>query len=202
VVEFIEGVAKHEYIETVNGTQQRELTRTWGSYIPGLKINFPANAYQPINEWKVVPEEMPLMWIAPMWCFLTGVLTLLASYIKRRDLLLNALVMVSISTSLLLIAAHRVVELTTFCSECDSATKYMTSHALGKLPDGVEDPDLFADNNCPVSLHTKCQGGRNVYLAGGVINLVVMYLMFGTIEARRYFIRQNQGLASKDSMRQ
>eukprot|EP00301_Raphidiophrys_heterophryoidea_P010144 c15190_g1_i1.p1 GENE.c15190_g1_i1~~c15190_g1_i1.p1 ORF type:complete len:275 (+),score=75.79 c15190_g1_i1:104-928(+) len=203
VVEFVEGVATTEYIQTENGTISRGVSRSWGSFIPGLKINLGAKAYQPINEWKVVPEEMPLMWIAPMWCFLTGLLTLLASHLGRRDLLLNALVLVSISTSLLLIAAHRVVELTYLCSECDSQTKHMTAHALGRLPDGVEDPDLFADNNCPVSLHTKCQGGRNVYLAGGVINLVVMYLMFGTIEARRYILRSSEGgLAGKDSMRQ
>jgi len=202
-VEYIEGVATNEYLHTVNGTEKHSLSRDWGTYIPGLRLKFPTNAYQPINEWKVVPEEMPLMWIAPMWCFLTGILTLLASHIQRRDLLLNALVLVGISTSLLLIAAHRVVELTTFCSECDAATKYMTSHTLGKLPDGVEDPDLFADNNCPVSLHAKCQGGKNVYLAGGVINLVVMYLMFATIEFRRHQIRINAGgLAGKDSMRQ
>lgn len=202
VVEFVEGVATNEYIHTANGTEQRGLSRTWGSYIPGLRMNFPTNAYQPINEWKVVPEEMPLMWIAPMWCFLTGALTLFASHLERRDLLLNALVLVSISTSLLLIAAHRVVELTTFCSDCDSVTKHLSAHALGKLPDGVEDPDLFADNNCPVSLHLKCEGGRKVYLMGGVINLIAMYLMFGTIEARRYSIRKSQGLANQDSMRQ
>ena len=75
----------------------------------------------------------------------------------------------------------------------------MSSTTLGKLPDGVEDPDLFADNNCPVSLHTKCEGGRKVYLVGGVINLVCMYLMFGTIEYRRHKLAG--GLANADSMR-
>lgn len=29
------------------------------------------------------------MWVAPIWAFITGVLTLAASYAKRRDMLLN-----------------------------------------------------------------------------------------------------------------
>jgi len=201
VVEFDNGAAVKEYVRQTDGTTLgRDVTRDWGSYIPGLKLTFTNSYfYQPIQEWKVVPEEMPLMWIAPMWCFLTGLLTLYSSIIKRRDFLLNALLLVGISASLLLIASHRVVELTTFCAECDAQTKYMSGDGLhlGGLPDGSEDPDLFADNNCPEVLHLKCEGGRNVYLAGSVINLIAMYIMMISIEVRRSFI--SDSLASHDS---
>jgi len=202
VVEFQDGAAVREYVKGSTGELEgRDLTRQWGSYIPGLRLTFSSSYfYQPIQEWKVVPEEMPLMWIAPMWAFLTTLVALGASYNKRSDLLLNALVFVGVSASLLLIASHRVVELTTFCAECDAMTKYMSSHALGGLPDGAEDPDLFADNNCPEILHLKCEGGRNVYLAGSVINLIAMYVMMVSIEVRRRFIGDGGSLASHDEM--
>jgi hypothetical protein len=67
----------------------REVTRQWGQYTPGLELTFPKNYYQPINEWKIIPEEMPLMWISPIWCFFAGLLALYGSYTRRRDSLLN-----------------------------------------------------------------------------------------------------------------
>jgi len=205
IVEYDQGTAQREFFySSQNHTWiSRELTHQWGPYSPGLQLDFPTNYYQPINEWKVVPEEMPLMWIAPMWCFLAGILTLYGSFTRRRDILLNALVLVGISSSLVLIASHRVVELTHFCSECDSQTKYMSSDGktLGSLPDGAVDPDVFADNNCPDLLHLKCEKGRDVYLAGSVISLICMYFLFVTIEVRRSFLKSSPGLASQDEMR-
>jgi hypothetical protein len=203
VVEFDNGAAIAEYVEDEDGVLVfREVSRDWRSYIPGLIITAPTNFYLPMYEWKVVPEEMPLLWTAPMWCFMTGVVTLVASNHRKRDILLVALVLVSISASLLLIAAHRLVELTHFCSECDSMTKYMSDDGmtLGKLPDSTEDPDYFADNNCPHTLHIKCEGGRNIYLAGGVINLICMYFMLITVEYRRHKLHKAGALSSQDQM--
>jgi len=213
VVQFVQGVPTNEYVtkkvdgKKVDGEDDGEVSRSpsrnW-TYIPGLIITAPTNFYLPMYEWKVVPEEMPLMWTAPMWCFMTGVVTLYGSISQRRDILLVALILVSISSSLLLISAHRLVELTYFCSECDSQTRYMSSDglSLGPLPDSTEDPDFFADNNCPVSLHMKCKNGRNIYLAGGVINLICMYLMLISIEVRRYKLLQSPALASQDQMQE
>eukprot|EP00299_Pterocystis_sp_00344_P002857 c1321_g1_i1.p1 GENE.c1321_g1_i1~~c1321_g1_i1.p1 ORF type:complete len:287 (+),score=49.87 c1321_g1_i1:1-861(+) len=203
IVEFVSGSAEREFFENENGTLEvRAPSKEWGSYIPGLSLSFPQNYYQPINEWKVVPEEMPLMWIAPIWCFLTGILVLYGSFAGKRELLLNALVLAGVSASLVLIASHRVVELTHFCSECDSMTKHISGDGmhLGALPDGASDPDMFADNNCPASLHLKCEKGRDVYLAGGIINLICMYLLFATIEVRRHILGNRRALASFDEM--
>lgn len=201
-VEFKEGVAVREYVTLKNhSVVGRGLTREWGSYIPGLKLTFGSSYYyQSTQEWKVVPEEMPLMWVAPMWAFLTGALTLAASYLRRRDMLLNALLLVGVSASLLLLASHRVVELTQFCGECDAMTKHIADDGktLGGLPDGAVDPDMFADNNCPEILHLKCEKGRDVYVAGSVICLICMYIMLGTIEARRHGIFSNPSLSSQD----
>ncbi len=141
-----------------------------------------------------------------------------------------------------MIASHRVVELTQFCGDCDSMTKHISSdgHSLGysiciimmlhtsyhsttssPLPDGAADPDLFADNNCPELLHKKCEGGRGVYLAGGVINLICMvitlcvssmsvvflisvvllqYLLFITVEVRRHYLQKPNSMAAQDEM--
>ena len=38
----------------------------------------------------------------------------------------QALLLVGVSASLLLLASHRVVELTQFCGECDSMTKHIS----------------------------------------------------------------------------
>ena len=58
-------------------------------YIPGLKLNLVGNFYLPTYEWKVVAEEMPLLWIAPIWGFLTGLFVLVGSVKGDRALLLN-----------------------------------------------------------------------------------------------------------------
>ncbi len=77
---------------------------------------------------------------------------------------------------------------------------------------------MFADNNCPEILHKKCEGGRGVYLAGGVINLICMvfhlyylyqnplsqlslqYLLFITVEVRRHYLQKKSSMASQDEM--
>lgn len=173
-------------------------------YTPGLKINLVGKFYLPTYEWKVVPEEMPLLWISPMWCFLSGLVVLLASANRKRELLLNGLVFVGISASLVLIASHRVVELTYLCRTCNgmiSDTDSLSHGKLGKLLDGITDPDDFADNNCPSTLQMKCEKGTGVYLFGSVVLLVCMYVMFITIEYKRHDLGVNKGkgLASQDS---
>jgi len=200
IVEYVKGQADREYVTSDTGTLYgRDPTRTWGQYIPGIEIVAPSNYYFPFYEWKVVPEEMPLLWMGPMACFLSGVLVMLGSYFRSANLLVVAIVCVSIAASLVLLSSHRIVELTYFCSECDSLTKYMSEDglSLGTLPDSTEDPDFFADNNCPHTIHLKCEQGRNAYLGGGVINLICMYLMFIGIELRRNSLTR-VSLASQD----
>ena len=110
VVEYIDGVATREFgynSTTKKYTSKQELGTAlrayhngesdfrpyenglYRPYTPGLQINVVGSFYLPTYEWKVVPEEMPLLWIAPMWAFLTGLLVFVASMSESRDLLLN-----------------------------------------------------------------------------------------------------------------
>jgi len=222
IVEYVNGVATREfgYNSTLEDFTQNQVLGTalsqfhadnsgftpyvngkYRPYTPGLKVKLVGNFYLPTYEWKVIPEEMPLLWISPIWCFLTGLLVMYGSARGRTDLLLNALIFVGVSLSLVLISSHRVVELTYMCRTCNGMTSdrsALEGGSLGKLLDGVSDPDDFADNNCPSTLQMKCEKGTAVYLAGSIILLICMYVLLVTIEIRRYCLKPS-GLSTQDA---